>query len=133
MFHKSIKKLFINATKLKNITLPISITSISDFCFYECESLEIVLIKSNTLINIGISSFQNCYSLKSISNINSLTVIKLSALMNCYNLTEIQFPEDLTDIHDYSFFGCKSLFSIVLPKNLIKLGKLTLNQIVQLT
>ena len=88
----------IKSTKIKNIYMPSSATT----------------IESN--------SFYNCISLKSINTDNITTSIKNSAFQNCYSLQSINIPNGVTSIGSYTFSGCSSLQSITLPSSITSIG-----------
>lgn len=50
---------------LSEISIPSSVTSIGDGCFYECSSLKKIEIESNS-ISIGSCAFYGCKSLSKI-------------------------------------------------------------------
>ena len=61
-----LKGAFQNATNLKNIVIPDSMTSIGDSAFYGCSSLTSVAIP-NGVTSIGSSAFRGCSSLTDIN------------------------------------------------------------------
>ena len=58
-------KLYIDAVKQTDITIPSDIKQIKDYAFYGCTSLTSVTIPDN-VTSIGEAAFQNCGSLKSV-------------------------------------------------------------------
>ncbi len=88
--------------KLTRVTLPESITRISDFCFRESALEEITIPKSVT--NIGRYAFYG----SAIKRINfaqgiSLNYINEYAFANCLNLNSLIIPEGTKTIYKYAF------------------------------
>ena len=79
---------FSGCSGLTSITIPDSVTTISD------------------------SAFSNCSGLTSITIPNSVTTIGNSAFSNCSGLTSITIPNSVTFIGNYAFINCSSLTSI---------------------
>ncbi len=76
---------FRNCVNLKRVTIPNSVTSISQAAFYGCTGLTSITFGSG-LTNIGNSAFNNCSGLKSIAIPNAVTRIGVSAFDNCNNV-----------------------------------------------
>ena len=74
-------------SKLTNITLPSSLTSIGDSAFSGCSGLTEV----------------------DLSNCTSLTSIGSNAFSSCTGLTSITLPSSLTSIGTYAFQGCSGI------------------------
>ena len=103
-------------SKLVNITIPSTITTISDDCFSRCSNLNVVTITSG-VTTIGIRAFY--YSnLNEITIPNSVTSIAEMAFSGCENLEEIVLPENLEEIKTKTFYMCSNLKSVILPINL---------------
>ncbi len=106
---------------LTSITIPNSVTSISDAAFAYCRNLTSITIPSSvTSINYG--TFAGCESLTSITIPNSVTSISYNAFAGCESLTNITIPNSVT-ILDYGVFrGCKNLTSITLPSSITNIS-----------
>lgn len=75
-------------SKLSKITIPNSVTSIGEYAFYNCKSLdEINIPTSVTILELGV--FRDCNLLTEITIPSSITTIKSSALMGCSKLNAI--------------------------------------------
>ena len=84
---------------MTSLTLPSSVTSISDYAFYGCSGLTSLTIPSG------------------------VTSIGYGAFAGCSGLTSLTIPSSVTEIGDYAFYGCSGLNSIyVYPENLPELG-----------
>ena len=91
--------------------IPDSVTSICDYAFFRCSSLESITI-GDSVTSIGYDAFYYCSSLKNITISDSVTNIGGSAFYACENLTSINIPDSVTNIGSYAFNGCTNLTSI---------------------
>ena len=93
----------------------------------------------NSLTDIGVSSFANCYRLTSIEIPSSVTSIGASGFCNCSVLTSVTFGENsqLTSIGNdrtgRTFFNCSSLTSINIPSRVTTIGEYTFSGCTNLT
>ena len=94
---------------VKSINLPDGIRVLGDACFKDCRLEEIHL--PDSLKEIGAEAFEGL-PLKEIHFPQGLTSIGSHAFMNCKNLTEIDLPESLQTLEDYAFCGCKNLHKV---------------------
>ena len=76
--------LIINGEECKNLVIPDSVKSISDYAFYGCSSLTSVSLPKG-LEKIGIKAFVNCYNLEDLIVPSSVTYIYSDALRGCKN------------------------------------------------
>lgn len=67
-------------------------------------------------IELSMSAFRNCYSLKKVTLPQSMKVIPADAFSSCYNLETVIFPQNLTQINAEAFSHCYKL-TVTLPKN----------------
>ena len=79
------RNFYINNQEIKDLVIPNTISTISDFAFDGCSSL--------TSVTIG----------------NSVTSIEDWAFGNCSSLTSITIPNSVTSIGDWAFEGCFKL------------------------
>ena len=133
------KSSFKDAVKLKEVSLPDSLTEISDHTFTGCTSLTAITIPKNVTkkvtsafedsnieevefaegsLTVACQLFTNCITLKKVHFSNTIQVIRASAFKGCEKLCEINLPEGLEEIHYNAFQGCKSLKTITIPKSL---------------
>lgn len=87
------------------------VTSIGNYAFYNCESLESVIIP-NTVTSIGNYAFYCCESLKSVTIGNGVTSIGKRAFWGCESLKSVTIPNSVTNIGDWAFYNCRSLESV---------------------
>ena len=108
---------FFNKTKdlgkssLTTITIPSSVTSISNDAFYYCLGLKEVTIPKSVM-SIGANAFKFCVKLTSITIPSSVTFIGNSAFMKCENLTSVTIPSSVNTIECFAFNGDDMLQSI---------------------
>ena len=94
-----------------SVTIPDSVTSISDDAFVNCPQLTNISIP-NSVTYIGFSAFNSCTSLKSITLPSSLSTIQSYAFCNCGNLETIRIPVSVTSIGNCAFDDCPSLMTV---------------------
>lgn len=97
-----------------SVTIPDSVTSISDSAFINCPQLTNISIP-NSVTYIGFSAFNSCTSLKSITLPSSLSTIQSYAFCNCGNLETIRIPVSVTSIGNCAFADCPSLMTVTYP------------------
>ena len=97
--------------------IPHSVTTIGQYAFYNCTSLETIDLSGTQVETIGDSAFFECLSLTSIDLGNSVTTIGQNAFYLCSSLTSIDFPNSVTTIGSSAFQNCTSLTSITVHAN----------------
>ena len=90
--------LYINGTKVVELTIPNGITKINDYAFAGCTSITSIILP------------------------NSVTAIGENAFSYCYNLTEVIMSNNLVEIGEYAFYQCKALMSITIPQSVETIG-----------
>jgi hypothetical protein len=106
---------FCGCESLQSIVIPNSVTSIGDWAFCGCESLQSIVIPES-VTSIGNYAFYDCISLQSIVIPNSVTSIWNHAFNGCRSLQSIVIPNSVTCIGYWAFSDCKSLRAIIIPK-----------------
>lgn len=101
-------------SSVTSVTIPDSVTFISDSAFAYCSSLTNISIP-NSVTYIGFSAFNSCTSLKSITLPSSLSTIQSYAFYNCGNLKTIRIPVSVTSIGNCAFDVCPSLMTVTYP------------------
>ena len=134
--------------KLKEIILPSTVTSISNYglagnsglisvkmpnvnsevtigdsSFSSCNNLTNVEIHGN-VNSIGQNAFAGCSSLSSFEVSGNVTSIGRSAFQNLENLTNVKILDGSTTIDEWAFNGCTKLTNVQLSKNTISIGEL---------
>lgn len=116
-------------SKIKSITIPVTVTEIGESAFYSCKSLEKVVIQNSSSASSA-SSACTCVSTSSSSSSNPtsqqtptkrLTIIPAFCFFNCVNLRELVLPESIKIIGHEAFQGCSSLFSTLALSSIEKI------------
>ena len=111
---------FYNCSSLTSITIPISVTSLGGGCFSHCRSLTSITIP-NSVTSLGEYCFNGCSSLTSITIPNSVTSLGGYCFPGCSSLTSVTIGNSVTSLGDYCFGGCSSLTSITIPNSVTSL------------
>ena len=93
--------LYIEDTKVTDVTIPNGMTSIKNKAFRCCTSIEHITIP------------------------NSITSIGQDAFKNCSSLTGLTIPSSVTSISDFAFCGCTSIESMTIPDSVTSIGSST--------
>ena len=117
---------FSNCSSLQNITIPENVTSIGDNAFYGCSSLQSITIPEN-VTSIGNYAFNSCSSLQSITIPNGVTSIESNTFRDCSSLQSIIIPNGVTSISNSAFKGCSSLQSANIPNGVTSIGNSAFN------
>jgi len=99
-----------------------SITTIGNWAFQRCTSLERIAIPS-TLTAIGAGVFNGCISLKEVKLCEGLQRIEMLAFRNCTSLEQFQIPSTVSAIGDRAFHGCVSLREVKLVVGIQDIGR----------
>jgi hypothetical protein len=112
---------FWGCSSLQQITIPNSVTSIGDSAFSSCKSLQQIIIP-NSVTSIGECAFSDCSSLQQITIPNSVTSIGVWAFCDCSSLQRITIPNSVTSIGEGAFCDCSSLQRITIPNSVTSIG-----------
>lgn len=108
--------------------------TIGNEVFYSCGALANVSFATRTTdLSLGVSVFNACYSLPSISLPEKLTAIPATTFVGCTLLSSVSLPTTLTSIGDNAFRGCTSLASITVPAAVTSIGLTPFNNCSALT
>lgn len=102
---------FLNCSKLSNVTLSAGLKGLPDRMFSGCSSLESIELPDG-LKHIN-SAFAFCVNLKSLSI--PASVYNLGTFQGCRSLTELILPDAAGILDNSSFADCSALTSIKLP------------------
>ena len=121
-------------SKLKEIDIPTTVTSISRSAFSFDEDLEIVKIADNSTISkIDYGTFANCNNLTYIDIPNSVTEISENAFAGCRSLENIEFSGNITTIGENAFAKCSSLTSVKILNGTTTIARMAFNGLTNLT
>lgn len=109
------------SSNLVSVTIPASVTLISESAFADCANLTTVIIQGQVTA-IKQNAFVNCVKLANITLPDSITKIERSAFENCSSLESIVLPANLTSFGYYAFRGCAKLKSVVIPNGVTQLN-----------
>ena len=99
---------FYNCVSLQSVQIPDSVTSIGEEAFQSCGGLTSITIPDG-VTSIGGWAFQSCESLKNVTIPNGVTSIEEGTFYGCTGLTGITILDGVTTIGNYAFEGCKGL------------------------
>ena len=100
-----------------NVVIPKSVSSINDFAFYGCETLETVKIPE-TVTSIGAHAFYGCECLRKIEIPESVTLIGGGAFSCCKRLETLLIPQTVKSIGKSTFYKCDHLKNVYLPDSI---------------
>ena len=117
---------FQNATRLKAINLPDSLSSIGEYAFDGCSAIERIELPSGVK-TLGRNSFYNCGKLADIKLNDDLESIGESSFARCSSLRYIKIPDKVLVIHYNLFHTCPALEEVVLGKGVKTIEKWVFN------
>ena len=104
----SAKKVQVNDTEIDQINIPVGVTSIGNFTFYQCRCITSLSIPS-TVRNIGSSAFEDCTGLTALTLSEGLQSIGGSAFEGCSGLQTLTIPSSVISISINAFRNCKRI------------------------
>ncbi|MDH8701823.1 hypothetical protein M2138_001173 [Dysgonomonadaceae bacterium PH5-43] len=136
VYHTSkndISECMFSFTKIKNITIPNSVTHIDGSAFYSCLYLENFMVSKyhqifsdvdgvlfnknkTTLMSYPLAKIASSYIIP-----NSVTYIRDGSFAQNVALTSITIPNSVTMIGNYAFAECKGLTNIVIPNSVTEI------------
>ena len=118
--------------EIKKVIVSSGATSISNYAFSNCTTLESVELP-NSITRIGKAAFFKCSSLATADIPRSVTYIGESAFNGCSSLTSVMLPEGLSSIQSMTFQGCKKLENVEIPDSVTKIGSFAFSNCTGLT
>ena len=105
---------------IKRIIIGDGVTTIGGSAFEGCRLTSVTI--PNSVTEIGVRAFAECFALTSVTIPNSVTKIGGAAFIMCGALTSVTIPNSVTEIGDDTFYWCKHLTSISIPNSVTKIG-----------
>ena len=102
---------FASNSKITEISIPSSVTTIGSYAFNWCTQLKEVYIPDSVTV-LNEHTFGACLGLVQAHLPAALTELKRSAFERCPSLKEIVIPAGVTKLGDYVFHDCDSLTSL---------------------
>lgn len=115
---------FANLSAITAVTVPATVTKISEQAFSDCDNLKTVTLPASITL-LGKEVFAYCDKLETVAftGDEKLTAIGQSAFHKCVSLENIALPSTVAEIGDGAFFECSMLESLNLSYNgLTKIG-----------
>lgn len=116
---------------IHDVILPQGITTIGNYAFATCGSLERINIPEG-ITTIGAWAFREDRCLLNVVLPSTLTRIGDSAFSYCTSITEMHIPDN-TELSDYALCGCESLTDLVLPASMTYIPRSLLDSCYSLT
>lgn len=112
---------FMGCDKLEEINIPESIESIGSEVFSGCTALNNVNIPRNVK-EIEERAFEGCTALKNLNLSDGVKVIGDYAFQGCSALEKVELPDGITDIPSGLFVNCSSLKELIIPESISAIG-----------
>lgn len=104
---------------LKDVTLPSTLKSIGNYCFYQTKIENIILPEG--LTSLGQDSFRKT-RISEIVIPDSIEILTSCVFYECSRLTNVVLPKNLREIGHSAFNSCSNLKAIDLPETLENIG-----------
>ena len=105
---------FFACTSLKKLHMPGPLPVINDEAFVGCSALEELKCDVYT---IGINTFKDCTSLKSVIMGEHAYWIRVGAFYNCKSLKKLILADTMSKLDDGAFEGCTSMEELSIPND----------------
>jgi hypothetical protein len=112
---------FSTCRNLNSVTIPNSVTTISDAAFMTCTALTEVTIP-NSVTTIGEAAFWECTALTEVTIPDGVTNIGTETFYGCTSLTEVTIPNSVTTIGEAAFWECTALTEVTIPNSVVSIG-----------
>ena len=117
---------------ITSVTIPNTITKISEYAFENCKALSTLTLHDN-IIEIQSYAFSGCVGLTNITIPNNVVSIGSHAFSGCTGLTKIAIPDNVTTIGKGAFKGCSGLKEVTFSEKITKIETETFKDCTGLT
>ncbi|MBE7051651.1 MAG: leucine-rich repeat domain-containing protein [Ruminococcaceae bacterium] len=114
------ERTFADCTNISTLSLPNSLTIISDYAFEECGIANLTI--PNNVTHIGSYAFNGCTKLQNFVLGDNVSSIDSYAFYACSSLKNIVLNIKLEHVGDYAFAGCDSAEYIEIQENVNLIG-----------
>ncbi len=111
---------FCNCSSLESITIPQKVTQLGARSFENCTSLTSIKI-SESVASIGEGAFAGCISLASFTIPDAITTVEPYTFCDCYALAELTIGNSVTTIKGWAFCDCIGLTTVIIPDNVVSM------------
>lgn len=123
-------QLYVEGTKVTDLTLPNTVISIKDYAFYGAALNSVTL--HNRMASVGISAFSGT-PIKTLSIGTGMTTIGKNAFQSCSKLTKVVIPDNIVTIEDYAFSYCTGLSRLTIGSGVKTIGQYAFENCTSLT
>lgn len=110
-----------NCSKVHTVSMPDSVQSIGNYCFYECEDMRKITL-SGSLTAIPDAAFAGCTNLRTMELPSGIKSIGYGAFGTCNSLASVILNDELESIDKNAFNNCWKLECIVIPRSVESIG-----------
>lgn len=111
----------LGSTPITSITIPPSVTTISNYAFTNCDKLTEITVPS-TVTSLGAGIWKGCKSLEKATIRTQMEEIGAGMFDGCVKLSEVSLLPTFRSIGDNCFANCSSLAGFTFPSKLISIG-----------
>lgn len=131
------KHLYIDGEEVTDLIISGGTTTINDYAFYNCESLQTVTIP-NSVMSVGCDAFYNCTDIDTVTYGGTLAqwcaidnvdvfmkyakVVRLSDIDDLKTATDLIIPSGVSSIGSSAFYNCTGLTSVTIPSSVTSIG-----------
>lgn len=113
-----------DGTGIINITIPKEVSSVGEYAFTNCQSLQVVTFEERTTepLVFAPSTFKGCTNLLKLNIPDVVAAIPSSFVQDCSALTSVKLPSNCQSIGENAFLECAALKNITIPATCNTIG-----------